>query len=411
MINYELLKEKYGSPLYIYDLDEVSKSYEKLVNSLPDKSIIYYSLKANPNPEITRHLINLGCYAEISSIGELNIILDIGAMPEKCIYTGPGKTKKEIEYALSKDINHFSIESLEELNIINNLTKEGDRLINITLRINPSFTVGKASIKMTGIPSQFGFDEKDLNNEVTELIVKNKNLKINGFHIYNGSNFNNIEVLEENFKSILTTVLNLKNKLSIDLNFIDFGGGFAAPFGKIGVLPDYTKLKGKFEEILDIEFRHAKKPTIAFESGRYLTATCGKLMGTVQSMKKSKGKTYCIVDFGINHIGGMSGLRRIPTIELQISKADSLMQEVARIDNVNIVGPLCTPLDYLAKNVSVSNIKANDIVYVSNVGAYGLTASLLGFLSRELPKELIIKKGKVLCAYSNQIIRGVDLDG
>lgn len=95
MVDYNCLVEEYGSPLYVYNLAELTKSYQKLINSLPDKSIIYYSLKANPNPEITRHLINLGCYAEISSIGELDTVLDVGGSPEHCLYTGQEKLKRD----------------------------------------------------------------------------------------------------------------------------------------------------------------------------------------------------------------------------------------------------------------------------------------------------------------------------
>ncbi|MEK5115059.1 MULTISPECIES: decarboxylase [Bacillus] len=411
MLDYDSLIEKYGSPLYVYNLEEITKSYQKLKNSLPNESRIYYSLKANPNPEVTKHLINLGCYAEISSIGELDTILEIGELPEKCLYTGPGKTRKEIQYALSKDVSHFSVESLNELEIIDDLTNDYDKLINITLRINPSFTVGNASIKMTGVPSQFGFDEELINCNIIEVFKNNKNIKINGFHIYNGSNFHDIDILEENYIKILKTILNLNKKLLIDIEFIDFGGGFAAPFGKEGKLPDYKGLKGKLEILINKHFSNVNRPIIAFESGRYLTATCGCLIGTVQSVKESKGKKFCIVDFGINHLGGMSGLRRIPTIELNVFKSDMDNINREEMDSVTIVGPLCTPLDYLAKNINVSKLQTNDIVVVPNVGAYGLTASLLAFLSREIPREIIIKNQSVIYSHNIKIIREVKRNG
>ncbi|MGY1422633.1 decarboxylase [Bacillus cereus] len=410
MIDYKYLTKKYGSPIYIYNLDEISLSYEKLVRSLPNKSVIYYSLKANPNPEVVKHLISLGCHAEVSSIGELRTALNVGAAPEKCIYTGPGKTKSEIQFAIEKNINHFSVESLEELSVLKEIANKSKNPINITLRVNPAFNVGKASIKMTGLPSQFGFDEESIDNEMLEEINEYKNMKIIGFHIYNGSNFNSVDILEENYKNILTTVINLQKKLALDLEFIDFGGGFAAPFGKDESLTNYEYLKNRLERLFDAEFKDIKRPTIAFESGRYLTATCGTLVGTVQSVKESKGKKYCVVDFGINHLGGMSGLRRIPTIELQLYKFDSLVENELTIDKINIVGPLCTPLDYLAKNVSIKQVKANDIVYVPCVGAYGLTGSLLGFLSREIPKEIIIKNQKIICSYTLELTRGVDIN-
>jgi len=409
VIDFTTLINKYGSPLYVYKLDAITKAYKKLTSSLPEDSILYYSLKANPNPEVTKHLISLGCYAEVSSIGELNTALGAGAHPENCIYTGPGKTKKEVNFALSKNINHFSVESVEELIMIDKLTREFDQSVNITLRINPAFNVGKASIKMTGLPSQFGFDEESIDvNLIQSIIKKNERLKINGFHIYNGSNFYNVDVIEENFRNTLNTVINLKEKLSLKLEFINFGGGFAAPFGKKEPLPSYKQLRKRLENLLEDKLKCGTRPKIAFESGRYLTATCGTLIGTVQSVKTSKGKRYCIVDFGINHIGGMSGLRRIPTVELQLTKLNSSVSENIKIDNMNIVGPLCTPLDYLAKNISLEYMEPGDIVFVSNVGAYGLTGSLLGFLSREIPKEVIIHNKEIQCVHSIELVRKLE---
>lgn len=406
MIDYKGLIEKYGSPLYVYDLSEVSNAYQKLVNSLPDCSIIYYSLKANPNPEVTKHLVNLGCHAEVSSTGELDIALNAGTNPKNCIYTGPGKTKDEIKYALSKGVNHFSVESVEELQKIDEIANNLSKMVDVTLRINPAFTVSKVSIKMTGVPSQFGFDEESIDNNIINLITKSKSLKINGIHIYNGSNFHNSEMIEENFVNILTTITNIQEKLSLELEFIDFGGGFSAPFGKNESLPNYEDLKERLTELIKEKFKEIKIPKIAFESGRYLTASCGTLIGTVQSVKMSKGKKYCIVDFGINHLGGMSGLRRIPTVELQVLNLNASKNDSLTMNNTNIVGPLCTPLDYLAKNVNLQEeIQSNDIVFIKNVGAYGLTGSLLGFLSREIPNEVIIKNQEVLCAHTIKLIR------
>lgn len=297
------------------------------------------------------------------------------------------------------------------MEIINDLTKNNNKLINITLRINPSFNVGNASIKMTGLPSQFGFDEEYLNSDILKSFKDNRNLKINGFHIYNGSNFNNIDILIDNYTNTLETILNLKNKLSIDIEFIDFGGGFAAPFGKNLDLPDYKELKDSLEALLNKHFKVNSRPIIAFESGRYLTATSGCLIGTVQSVKESKGKKYCILDFGINHLGGMSGLRRIPTIELNILKSGLSAEDYTKMENVTIVGPLCTPLDYLAKNVCISKLQPGDVVFVPNVGAYGLTASLLAFLSREIPREIVINNKSVISSHTLSIVRGVENNG
>lgn len=397
----------YGSPVYIYDLDKLTESYEKLKGSLPERSLIYYSIKANPNPEVTNHLIKLGCHAEVSSIGELNVVLQTGLHPSKCLYTGPGKTLKELEFAFTNMVNNFSIESWDELFLLSELSKKYKSFINITLRINPNTGIGKAGLKMTGTSSQFGIEEDGILG-IPEIITQNKFLTINGIHIYNGSNFIDLTVLKENFKNALEVVVKIQNRLSIELDFIDLGGGFAAPFGVEGELVDYTPLKPYLEGLIKDYFQNKKRPLFAFESGRYLTSTCGILVGKVQSIKKSKDKTYCILDFGINHLGGMSGLRRIPTVDLKLlinEKEFTASSEKNEFSQVNLVGPLCTPLDYLAKNVNVPNININDIVYVPNVGAYGLTASLIGFLSRSIPMEVIVRGKEVVKVSRLKLVR------
>jgi diaminopimelate decarboxylase len=403
VLNYKQWVEDYGSPLYVYELDSITNAYNSLKNALPDKSVLYYSLKANPNPEVTKHLLNLGCYAEISSRGELETALAAGSTAGRCLYTGPGKTKQEIEYALSRGVNHISIESWEELSTLNDLTRKYKQSVNITLRVNPSSKVGKASIKMTGVPSQFGLDEEAL-DELPGLLMNNSFLVMNGLHIYNGSNFTQSQMLIENFKSVLDTMLHIKHRLGVKLEFIDLGGGFAAPYGKRGELLDYSDLKHELETILDHIFNSDDKPIVAFESGRYLTATSGTLIGTVQSVKESKGKRFCVVDFGINTIGGMSGLGRIPNIEVELLKV-GLGYEHEEAHEYTIVGPLCTPLDYISKKTLLSGVKPGDTVCVPNVGAYGLSASLIGFLSRDTPLELIIQNREVIHVNEIKIVR------
>ncbi|TKC19120.1 decarboxylase [Robertmurraya kyonggiensis] len=395
MLDYKTLTQKYGSPLYVYDLDKVDFAYKLLKEALPQGSIIYYSLKANPNPHITRHLLDLGCYAEISSRGELEVLLEINADLSRCLYTGPGKTEHELLYAIECNVTFFSVESIEELKLLNGIAMKTEKVLYVLFRINPSSNTGRASIKMTGVPSQFGFDEDEIIN-IPNSIYKNKNIKFMGFHIYNGSNFKDENELKENFIFALETIDRLQKKLKIEAKVIDIGGGFKAPFGKKESLINYSSIKSEIVTKINKIFKN--KPKLAFESGRYLTALSGCLVGTVLSNKVSRGKRYCIVDFGINNLGGMAGLKRVPTIGLELYSADNIRDIV---EDVMLVGPLCTPLDYLAKGINMPNFKQGDIVFVPNVGAYGLTASLIGFLSREIPTELIILNDRV--RYINKI--------
>lgn len=409
MNNYPELLKEYGSPLYVYNLNNITEAYMHLKHILPDDSVLYYSLKANPNLTVVTHLLKLGCKLEISSIGELNTAILAGANPEDCLYTGPGKSNKEIKYAIKKGIRHFSIESefeLERIIQFNNLEKNE---IKITIRINPDISFAKASINMTGVASQFGVEENNLCSLINQVKASN-NLSVNGIHIYNGSNFKDEKELINNFTNNVKTISRLVEELDLNLSFVDLGGGFAAPYAKKGSRIDYSKIKSTLSQLIKSNFQEQKNNCmVAFEVGRYLTATAGVLIGTIQNVKVSKGKKFCVTDFGINHLGGMMGLRRLPFRNIDVILCE---ERSGNLEEVNIVGPLCTPLDIIAKNVLLPvNIKPNEIVYVPNVGAYGLTASLLGFLSREIPGELIIKDEKVISYSQLKLVTEGDVDG
>ncbi|WP_343310612.1 decarboxylase [Bacillus atrophaeus] len=399
MLFHKNLVKSFGSPLYVYDLTKITEAYNKLRNALPDRSDLLYSLKSNPNPSVVKHLIELGCHAEVSSKKELDIALEANIQVNNCLYTGPGKTNSEINYALSRGVTHFSVESIEELLSINELSLINKTYVKVTLRINPKVQASTASINMTGVSSQFGFDEEHLDNVKLNLFTS-EFVSIEGLHIYSGSNLENIDKLLNNFKSIITTIKEVSKKLNINLKFVDLGGGFSAPYGKLGELIDYENIKEALNNIIISEL--GSDVQIAFESGRYLTATSGVLIGTVQSLKESKGKKFCIVDFGINNLGGMSGLRRLPSSNFDIVPLNKLNQPLTE---AAVVGPLCTPLDYINKKTKIPPLTRGDSVYIPNVGAYGLTASLIGFLSREIPKEVVVEKEFVKKVYNHNIIQ------
>ncbi|WP_152656268.1 decarboxylase [Oceanobacillus sp. CFH 90083] len=389
MYHYNELINKYGSPLYVYDLNKLENAYTLLKQSLPSNSIIYYSLKANPNIEITRELVKLGCYAEVSSKKELNIALKAGINAEKCLYTGPGKTYDEILFAVNNGVIHFSIESMFELDIMYAISIREEIHLRITLRINPKEQSIKASINMTGVSSQFGIEEEELKEDILQKF-KSDYLLIEGIHIYNGSNFGSSNAVLENFKSAIDSVKRIQKKIGIKLKFVNLGGGFSAPYATEDKLSNYQDIRLPLQAYIDDKF--PKNTSIAFESGRYLAATSGVLIGTVLNFKKSKGKYFCIVDFGINNLGGMSGLKRLPFKNIDIIP---LVKKKGEKIEVSLVGPLCTPLDYIDRKIAVPRFTRGDRFYIPNVGAYGLTASLLGFLGRDIPKEIIIKNNKI----------------
>jgi len=389
-MDFNYLAEQYETPAYLYDLDIVEESLISLKNSLPDSSIIYYSLKANPHPEIVRKLVSLGCNAEITSVGELKVILEKGINPNNCLYTGPGKSQKEIDFAVQNGITQFSIESFNELDKLLKASLVFQRKLKVIIRVNPEHSLSSSGLKMSGVASQFGIDEKLLYQISNEEMIR-ENIEVIGIHIFMGSNITSKEVLLSNFQTCILIAKRLAEYFSIDWKIIDLGGGFGSPYAKQENKIDLSGIKIALESYLDKHLTNWRKgtPQIAFESGRYLVGESGFLLTRVEDVKRSKDKKYIILDTGIHHISGMSGLGRIPRIQMDLlidkkNQMTDLQYEIA-----TVVGPLCTPLDFLVKDMILPDVVPGDHFIIPNVGAYGMTASLIGFLSREAPIEIV----------------------
>lgn len=388
-MDYEDLRARYGSPLYIYNLETLRQSCSRLKQALPESAILFYSLKANPHPVIVRQLLDLGCRAEVSSLGELNSVLEAGGDQKDVLYTGPGKSKSELKQAIELGVRWFSVESLKELEKLRSVVPSGGPLIQVIMRINPDQGLADAGLTMTGTPSQFGTDEQALLRELKELQGSDE-VRIAGFHIFNGTNTANAEMLAESFLSSIQVMARLSKESGIPLRFVDLGGGFGHPYAVAGSPSDFGGLKAQLEAALDEHMPGWRngEPTVAFESGRYLSAASGVLVSTIVDIKESKGSRFIVLDSGIHHLGGMAGLGRIPRVLYDILPVAEMPE--AHQEPAQIVGPLCTPLDFFNKKANMPSLRLEDQVYIPNVGAYGVTASLVGFLSRDMPVEVIV---------------------
>ncbi|MCE5003512.1 decarboxylase [Staphylococcus pseudoxylosus] len=397
---YKKYAETFGTPLYIYDFDIIYENYKKLKHSLPYNSYIYYSLKANSNDLVVKKLIEIGAGAEVSSLNELDISINAGLNKNKLLYTGPGKTDDEINYIISKNVGYISVESLEELKQISFYSNKQKIETSILIRLNPDNNqMTNASIKMTSSSSQFGIDISNM-PECLEIIQYSPYIKFSGFHLFNGSNLNNEGELLENFLENIKISHNLSKKFGLPTEIIDIGGGFPAPYGKKGNTIDFHNLKVPIENELKNLFGDSP-PKLIFESGRYIVGTSGTLLGEVQVNKKTKETNFLVLNFGINTISGMSAIGRLPSLNYDFETyafSDEKLQ-------YRVVGPLCTPMDYLSRKINLPELYRGDLITIPNVGAYSLSASLINFLSRDLPVELVLEKNHIISASKINILR------
>ncbi|MFH8559483.1 alanine racemase [Streptomyces sp. NPDC017988] len=380
------------TPAYVYDLAEVRRNHARLRASLPERTGLYYSLKANPHPALLRTLREGGARPEVCSTGELTAALEAGWAADTVLYTGPGKRDAEITDALERGVRFFSVDSPHAIEQLSRLAEESGAPARCLLRINDDEPVPGQGLAMTGVASQFGADAGWVLAEPARF-ANRPHARVVGLHLYMGSNLGEVDALEAQFDRALRTARTLDATLSahgVRCEVLDLGGGFGAPFARAGHAPDLRALRPRLEALFDEEIPGWRDggPEVVFESGRHLVGTAGTLLTAVLDVKRSHGKDIVVLESGINHLGGMAGMRRLPPLNPTLVAAQERReaQELTAL----VAGPLCTPLDTWSRAARLPALRPHDLVAVPNVGAYGLSASLVAFLGHPLPAEAVV---------------------
>lgn len=391
------------TPAYCYDLDEVRRSRQRLAAALPAPSQLHYSLKANPHPAIVSALREAGCGAEVSSPGELRTALDCGVPPAEIIYTAPGKRDIAVADAVVAGVGLFSVDSPLALDQVNAIACGLGSTARCLLRINDTSPAPGQAMTMTGEASPFGADVEWVLAE-PDRFGSRPAAQVAGLQLFMGTNLADEDALIAQFTQAIRTARRLADarvgiarRAGDSVGVLDLGGGFGAPFARRGELPAFPMLAARLSRLLDEQFPGWRegKPAVVFESGRYLTATCGTLFCRVLDVKRSHGRPVVVLESGINHLGGMSGMRRLPPIlpDLDTSAPRNGAAGEPMRDAI-VSGPLCTPLDTWTRAATIT-ARPGDVLSVPNVGAYGLTASPLAFLGHPAPIEVVIDGGQV----------------
>lgn len=384
------------TPAYVYDLDELRCSYQRLRGVLPAPAELFYSLKANPHPAVVAALRQAGCLAEVCSPGELATALDAGFAAEHVLYTGPGKRDQDVAEAVKSGVTWFAVDSPYGLDQIDRVAGSLGSVARCLLRVNDTTPVPGQGLTMTGVASQFGADADWILAD-PRLFGSREHARLTGLHLYMGTNVLDEQQLVTQLVQSVRTARQLADAFGADLEVIDLGGGFGAPFARAGGLPEYPNLAERLAEALDDAFPAWRRgsPLVAFESGRYLTATCGNLLTRVLDVKTSRDQHVLVLESGINHLGGMSGLRRLPPVVPTLAVVPAPSGEPDTTAPTIVAGPLCTPLDTWGRGVAAPRVRPGELLRVPNVGAYGLSASLLAFLGHPAPVEVVVDHGRI----------------
>ena len=393
------IADRFGTPLYIYASDVIDAKLGRLRQALPAEFDVHYSVKANPSQVVLRHVLLRGCGLEVASSGELHQALVAGCDPARILFAGPGKTDSELRFALEKRIGEIHVESLDEIVRLASAARQLGTRGRVAVRVNPGREVEGGALRMGGRPSPFGIDEELLDSAV-ERIEREEGLEFGGLHFYLGSQILDHQVLIRQYGGCLETVLQLAQRMGRPIPTVDFGGGFGIPYFQHEQELDVELLGRELRTLIATARGRAgalAETRFLVEPGRYLVGEAGIYVARVNTVKRSRGRDFVVVDGGMNHHLAASGnlgqvIRRNLPVAL-IDKLDSPQGEKA-----DVVGPLCTPLDTLARDLPLPRPEPGDLVGIFQSGAYARSASPLGFLSHPAPPEVWVREGECFLA-------------
>ena len=385
----ESLVSEYGTPLYIYDKSVIKNNSTVLKDSLYPGSRLFYAMKCNPLVGICSAFREEGLGIETASKGEITAALKAGFKGEDIIFTSPGKTEEEIGFAIENDLKVINIDSLYEAGIVDRIAGDKGKKVKIALRINPSQCYSNAKIKMTGIPSQFGVEEEELDGTFFEKLASFKNIEPVGFQIYMGTQMLKVADIIGNTEYAMNLAIKLSEEYGLELKYLNCGGGFGVKYFKNEEPLDMQELKEQMHSLKDRMDDKLKGVEVIFESGRFLMATAGVMVTKVLYRKDSKGQRFLICDGGSNFHSSAAFLGRF--VRNNFPQRAIIHGQTGEKTETTVCGPLCTSLDVMGQKVELDeNTDAGDLIVIEQSGAYGYTYSPSLFLSHESPAEILV---------------------
>jgi diaminopimelate decarboxylase len=382
----ELAQRIGRTPFYAYDRGLITQRVELLRRHLPADVHLHYAIKANPMPEVVRHLAALMDGLDVASAGELRIALASGGNSGAISFAGPGKTDTELAEATAAGIV-VNLESEREMERIAVLGRNHSARPRVAVRVNPDFELKSSGMKMGGGPKQFGVDAE----RVPAMLVRigQLGLDFQGFHIFSGSQNLRADAINEAQEKTIELALKLAQHAPAPVRVLNIGGGFGIPYFP-GERPlDVAAVGAHLTRLLDETKGRLPQARVVIELGRYLVGEAGIYVCRVIDRKISRGQVFLVTDGGLHHHLAASGnfgqvIRKNYPVVVG-NRVTGGERETA-----SVVGPLCTPLDLLADSMEMAKAEVGDFIVVFQSGAYGLTASPTAFLSHPAPAEVLV---------------------
>lgn len=376
---------------YVYDTSVMRGKVALLEGLMPPGVEIFYAMKANPHPAFLAAALSAGAKGiEIASLGEAEKAVAAGFTPAQLIYTGPGKSPEELDWAVANGIRTVHIESLTEAHRLQAIAAAAGRTQDVLLRINADFEIHEAQTTFSGGSKKFGVDEEKLAAILPQILALD-HLNFRGLHVYAASGVLNVDDLLKNCELVFGLARQIESEFAgVVCDIIDFGGGFGVDYLESGHDFDPAAYAEGLKAMIDACGFGGR--TFFLELGRYLAADSGWFCTQILDIKESRGKKQVICAGGINHFRRPAALAINHPLAIVRMGRQALFtgQESVRNEAVYFGGPLCTGADKLANDIHVEAADIGDIAVFGLAGAYGYSMSTLEFLSHARPPELVL---------------------
>ena len=371
------IAEEYGTPSYVYSESLIKQNLEEYTSSVRKEDKICYAVKSNSNLSILKLLADNGSGFDVVSGYELQRCLIAGADPKKIIFSGVGKTEKEISLALQNKIFSINIESESELERIIRISEALEIKADCFIRLNPEISSESHPYIQTAlISSKFGVDTETA-IRIAKLIKESKQVNLIGIASHIGSQISKESLVLENLNSLLN-VLKILEKNDQKIKFVDIGGGFGITYKDEKNLSP-SKLLPK---IID---KVGQNINIILEPGRSISGKAGILITKTEYIKESKDQNFIVVD------AGMNDLMRPSLYEAWHKIEPVILSKSPTKDSYKLVGPICESADQFGEGLHIA-VNQGDLIAIFDTGAYGFSMAS-NYNTRTKPAEVLASQG------------------
>ncbi len=369
--------ENQRTPFYFYDIELLRKTLDEIKrHSNYPRYHVHYAIKANVNPVILEEIRKAGLGVDCVSGGEVEAALNAGFPADKIVFAGVGKSDWEIELGLNHDIACFNVESLPELEVIQEIATRMGKVARVALRVNPNIDAHTHHYITTGLAeNKFGINLENL-DKIIDVAMTMPNVELQGLHFHIGSQI----TINDPFKLLSEKINELQAKYAergITFKSINVGGGLGIDYDNPNEndISDFEGYFNTFKKYLNLN----EGQELHFELGRSIVGQCGSLITRVLYVKEGTEKKFAIVDAGFTELIRPALYQAHHNIENLTSNGE--------VEKYDVVGPICESSDCFGEDEMLPKVKRGDIIAIRSAGAYGeIMASQ--YNCRMLPKSI-----------------------